>query len=51
MAITLVICKKYTYYKKKNLHTISSKQYASKSLQKLLKGHNSANIWSTVTSK
>ena len=39
MAITLVISKKYTYYKI-NLHTITSKQYAAKSLQKLSKGHN-----------
>ena len=37
MAITLVICKKYIYYKIK-LHTFNSKQYAAKSLQKLSKG-------------
>ena len=36
---------------KQNLHTITSKQYAAKSLQKLSKGHNSANIWCTVTLK
>ena len=50
MTKTLVICEKDTYYKK-NLHTITSKQYAAKSLQKLSKGHKSANIWCTVTSK
>ena len=35
--ITLVICKKYTYYKIKLAHYYS-KQYAAKSLQKLSKG-------------
>ena len=28
---------------------ITSKQYAAKSLQKLSKGHKSANTWCTVT--
>ena len=37
MAITLVICKKYTYYKI-NLHTITSKQYAVKCLQNFQRG-------------
>ena len=38
MAITLVICKKNIPIIKYNLHTITSKQYAAKSLQKLSKG-------------
>ena len=39
MAITLVICKNIPIIKQ-NLHTITSKQYAAESLQKLSKGHN-----------
>ena len=36
-------------YLLKKKHTITSEQYNAKSLQKLSKGHKSANIWCTVT--
>ena len=39
-------------YLYKNLHTITFKQYPAKIYKKkLLRGHNSANIWCTVTLK